>query len=103
MPTQILIHSARTSPALEERGVSALEDDLHDLLGAAGETTYSGIGCGLWSIDLTLNDGEPVDEWLSRLARFLREWGAPDDTEIRIVGRPDSFSDQTLQRERWTR
>ena len=87
MSTQLLIHSTHTSPALEERGVSALEDDLHDLLGAAGETTYSGVGCGLWSIDLTLNDGEPVEEWLIRLQQFLREWGAPDETEVRVVRR----------------
>jgi hypothetical protein len=85
MPTHLLIHAGRFSPALEDRGVAALEDDLHDLLGPAGETTYSGVGCGLWSIDVSLNDGEPVEVWLERLARFLREWGAPQETSIRVV------------------
>jgi hypothetical protein len=89
VPTYLLIHAAQTSPALDERGVAALEDDLHDFLGAAGETTYSGIGCGLWSIDITLHESDAGAAWVERLSRFLEEWGAPPETSIREVRPPN--------------
>jgi len=72
------------SPALEEAGVHGLEDVLHDLLGEAGEAVGSGIGCGLWSVDLVLNDGADATAWVSQLVDFLRGWGAPDDTQVRV-------------------
>jgi hypothetical protein len=69
---------------MELVGVPGLEDDLHELLGEAGEAVSSGVGCGLWSVDLVLYDGEAPDVWVERVASYLRNWGAPKDTQLRV-------------------
>lgn len=84
MPTDIFIYSSQSSPALEV-GLSALEDDLDELLSDVGEITGGGVGIGGWNIDIALNDGVPVEEWVERLVVFLREWGVPQDTYFLIV------------------
>lgn len=81
--TGILVSSRQSSPALDQWGIHALEDDLDEFLGAAGETTGCGIGCGAWSVDLVLKEGQPVEEWTERLRRFLQQWGVPEDTFLR--------------------
>lgn len=80
----VLVCGAEWSSALEAAGVPGLEDDLHEFLGDAGEALGSGVGCGLWSVDLALNDGVSPEIWVDRLVGYLREWGAPPDTQVRV-------------------
>ena len=63
---------------------SGLEDDLEEFLGPAGEVTGGGAGATGWNIDLALIDDASADDGIERLAAFLREWGVPDDTYLKV-------------------
>lgn len=82
--TVVFIYSSQSSAPLQREGLSGLEDDLDDFLGAAGEVTGSGMGTEGWNIDLELAAGTDVENWLGQIAGFLQEWGVPEDTYLVI-------------------
>jgi hypothetical protein len=66
------------------RGRDELEDDLDDFLGEGGEVTGGGSGLPGWNVDLTLADDADLESWVGKLVLFLREWGVPQDTYLRV-------------------
>jgi hypothetical protein len=80
----IYIYSSKSSPALRSEGRGGLEDDLEEFLSAAGEVTGGGAGNTGWNIDLHFHDASELEQWLERLAGFLRDWGVPDDTFLDV-------------------
>jgi hypothetical protein len=80
MATTVYVYSTRPLP--EPRG--GLEDDLEEWLAGAGEVSGGGGGAAGWNIDLELFDDLAADQWIDRLAAFLREWGVPEDTSFNV-------------------
>ncbi len=78
----IYIYSSRSSPALEREGRGGLEDDLEEFLGGAGEVTGGGSGERGWNVDLEV--AGDMEAWIPRLRAFLREWGVPEDTYLKV-------------------
>ena len=66
------------------RGRDELEDDLEDFLGEVGEVTGGGSGLPGWNVDLTLVDDADLESWVVKLVLFLRQWGVPQDTYLRV-------------------
>ncbi len=61
-----------------------LEDELEGFLGEAGELTGGGSGIQGYNIDLSLNDGEEVEEWVLRLRNFLQKVGVRPGTFFEV-------------------
>ena len=80
MATTVYIYS--TKPLPEPRG--GLEDDLEEFLEGSGEITGGGGGATGWNVDVELYEGASAEDWIARLAAFLREWGVPDDTYLKV-------------------
>jgi hypothetical protein len=57
-----------------------LEDDLDDLREGVEQVTRGGGGEAGWNIDVRLGDATEAEQWVDRLAEFLRESGVPEDT-----------------------
>jgi hypothetical protein len=93
MSTTVCVYS--TKPLPEPRG--GLEDDLEELLAGAGEVSGGGGGAAGWNIDLELFDDLSADQWIDRLAAFLREWGVPEDTSLKVFSADGVEGDEPQQ------
>jgi hypothetical protein len=74
------IHIYSSQPLNSARG--NLEDDLDDMLGAAGEVTGGGSGKRGWNIDLEIYEDDKFQDWLRDVIAFLKRQDVPVDTYL---------------------
>jgi hypothetical protein len=62
-----------------------LEDDLEEALGPRVTVAGGGAGEQGWNIDLEIADDSPPEAVVSEIVAFLRGWGVPGDTLVRVL------------------